>query len=321
MRKLTTITLIAFFSIFMFTGVSFAGDANANANALTDSQAASDASINDSFNSSNQRGGHLIDPGFQYGPVINYFGQPLPSDGFQPVESLLMYSTWFTVGALETIVDGDGDAEAEFMAINKEFQAPGLYRMKGKEKIQWIKVIVSKEPVAGAYDIGFIVARSDDRRTGMPKVMAAAALKAAKAGCNVIQFIAQGAVRDAFSTGWGIGFNTSYGKISGGSDNDTAVVGGGGLGYSTAQAGMRDKPWLQGHGLWVTGLTAPEFSKPVPEVQALIDADNAAQAAKAKAKADAKVVKTVEKKPAAEKVTGSAKIAPAQTGNHVSKGS
>jgi hypothetical protein len=318
MKKLAVITLVALFSIVMFTGVSFA-DPNANANAGANS--GSDASINDSFNSSNQRGGHLIDPGFQYGPVINYFGQPLPSDGFQPVESLLIYSTWFTVGTLETIVDGDGDAEAEFMAINKEVQAPGLYRMKGKEKIQWIKVIVSKEPVAGAYDIGFVVARSDDRRTGMPKVMAAAALKAAKAGCNVIQFIAQGAVRDAFSTGWGIGINTSYGKISGGSDNDEAIVGGGGLGYSSAQAGMRDKPWLQAHGLWVTGLVAPEFSKPVPEVQALIDADNAAQAAKAKAKADAKIVKTVEKKPAPEKVTASAKEAPVQTGNHISKGS
>ena len=311
MKKLAVITLIALFTFVTLTGVSFA-DVTATADSNTNSTAGSDASINDSFNSSAKgRGGHLIDPGFQYGPVINYFGKPLPSDGFQPVESLLMYSTWFTVGTLETIVNGDGDAEAEFMAINKEVQAPGLYRMKGKEKIQWIKVIVSKEPVAGAYNIGFVVARSDDRRTTMPKVMAAAAIEAAKNGCNVIQFIAQGAVRDAFSTGWGIGINTSYGKVFGNNENDQAVVGGGGMGYSSAEAGMRDKPWLQGHGLWVTGLTAPEFSKPVPEVQALIDADNAAQAAKAAEKSS-----VAEDKPAAKKAATSAAPAPVQTGNH-----
>jgi hypothetical protein len=93
--------------------------------------------------------------------------------------------------------------------------------------------------------------------------MAAAALKAMGKGANVIQFIAQGAVRDAFSTGWGIGFNTSYGKIHGGSDNDEATVGGGGLGYSSAEAGMRDKPWLQGHALWLPGLKAPDVSTPI----------------------------------------------------------
>jgi len=305
MKKLAVITLITLFSFVALTGMSFAGSSDAAADAA--------ASITTNSTSSNDRGGHLIDPGFQYGPVINYFGKPLPSEGFQPVESLLMYSTWFTEGALLAIVNGDGDAEADFMPINKEVKAPGLYRMKGEEKIQWIKVVVSKEAIAGAYGIGFVTARSDDRRTGMPKVMAAAALSAMKNGCNVIQFIAQGAVRDAFSSGWGIGFNTSYGKISGGSDNDTAVVGGGGLGYSSAEAGMRDKPWLQGHGLWVTGLKAPEFSKPVPEVQALIDADNA----KMKAEQDAKNATKVAK-PAAETPVKVVKAPEKQTGNHVS---
>jgi hypothetical protein len=263
MKKLIVITAIAIFSIVTLTGMSFAGSAD------SESQSSSTATIETNSYSSNERGGHLIDPGFQYGPVINYFGKPLPSDGFQPVESLLMYGTWFSEGALESIIGGDSDAEAEIMVINEELKAPGLFYItkdeKGKvtNKIQWIKIVVSKEPLPDAFQIGYVTARSDDRRTGMPKIMAAAALKAMKKGANVIQFIAQGASRDAFSEGWGIGFNASYGKIFGGSDNDQAVVGGGGTGYSTAEAGMRDKPWLQGHALWVKGLEAPAPSTPV----------------------------------------------------------
>jgi hypothetical protein len=308
MKNLILITAIAILSLVTFTGMSLAGSPGADLTA----ESGADASVTQIDNSvvKNKGGrGYIVPPDIKYGPVINYFTKPLPSEGFQPVESLLMYSTWFTKDALVAIVDGDGDAEAEFMPINKELKAPGLYRTRDEEKIQWIKIVVSKEPVKGAYGIGFVTARSDDRRTGMPKVMAKGALEAMANGCNVVQYIAQGAVRDAFSTGWGIGFNTSYGKLHG-NDDDEATVGGGGFGYSSAEAGMRDKPWLQGHGLWVTGLKAPEFSKPVPEVQALIDADNAKMAAKADAK------KKLTNKPATKKITGSARKTPAQTGNH-----
>jgi len=191
-----------------------------------------------------------------YGPVLNYFGQPLPSEGFQPVEQLIMYSCWFTNGTLKSMLKGVEDAEAEFKVANVGIADASPAAEDGKTK--WIKVVISRTKYEGQNVgfKGFITARSDDKRTTMTEVMAKAALIAVENGCNVIHFTAQGAVRDIMSSGWGIGFNTTAAHIY--SDDLTrSNVTSGGMGYSSAKAGVRDLPWLQGFGLVDNDLTYP----------------------------------------------------------------
>jgi len=199
-----------------------------------------------------------------YGPVLNYFGQPLPSEGFQPVEQLIMYSCWFTNGSLKSMLKGVEDAEAEFKVANANIADAKPADEDGKTK--WIKVVISSTKYEGQ-NVGFkgyITARSDDRRTTMTEVMAKAALTAVKNGCNVIHFTAQGAVRDVISSGWGIGFNTTQAQVY--SDNLTrSNVSSGGMGYSSAKAGVRDLPWLQGFGIIDNDLIYPILVLPPKE--------------------------------------------------------
>ena len=202
--------------------------------------------IRDSFNSEGKRG-FAIPNEVTYGPLINYYGKPLPSEGFQRVEELIMYSCWYTEGALESMLKGVEDAEAEFKVANEDVADAALASEDGETR--WIKIVISKEKYSSSNFAfkGFLTARSEDRRTTMTEVMAKAALVAVKNGCNVIHFTAQGAVRDAQSFGWGIGFNTTQAQIYDGQDKSN--VSAGGFGISGGTAGTRDKPWLQGFGL------------------------------------------------------------------------
>ncbi len=211
--------------------------------------------IKDSFNSNAKYRRPFAIPGeVNYGPLINYYGKPLPSEGFQRVEELIMYGCWFTEGALQSMLEKVEDAEAEFKTVNSPNNVE-------RSNTRWIKIIIQKAKVENAKLVGYVTARSDDRRTTMTEVMAKAALEALQNGCNVIHFTAQGAVRDAESFGWGIGFNTTAATINSNDGGDFSTVSSGGFGISKGTAGMRDKPWLQGFGLVVEGLDYPEEAK------------------------------------------------------------
>lgn len=209
------------------------------------------------YGSDLSRGRSFVIPGdVQYGPVLNYFGQPLPSDGFQPVEQLIMYSCWFTEGALESMMKGTEKASAEFKVANMNVP-PAPLDPDGKTK--WIKIVISLKKYESenfAFK-GFVTARSENKKTTMTETMAKAAYSAMQNGCNVIHFTAQGAVRDVESFGWGIGFNTTQAQVYSG-DMTKSNVSSGGFGISAATAGTRDKPWLQGFGLIDYTLTYPE---------------------------------------------------------------
>lgn len=185
----------------------------------------------------------------QYGPTINYFGQPLPTEGFQPVEQLLMYTQWFTEGALENMLKGFDGAEAEFKMVNE-----GVAPVEGTK---WIKIVIqtTKYEAKNVTMIGMMTARADAKKTTMTEVLAKAALTAMRKGCNVLHLTAQGAARDAFSAGWGIGLATTQANIS--DSQKTSNVTTGGMGYASAKAGTRDLPWLQGFGLYDPDLVAP----------------------------------------------------------------
>jgi hypothetical protein len=239
MKKFLTV-MVAISMLFVFT---MPVNADTNANASVDDVSASIVQNNEAADLNQGRA--FANPGnYQFGPVINYFGQALPSEGFQPVEQLIMYSDCFTEGALMEMLKGVEDAEAEFKLVTTKYDAANV---AGEDnETRWIKIVISRDKYASTEMkfIGFVTARSDNKKTTMTEVMAKAALSALKQGANVIHFTSQGAVRDAFSSGWGIGFNYTQARIN--DNKDAGHVGGGGFGYSRANAGMRDLPWLQG---------------------------------------------------------------------------
>jgi len=211
--------------------------------------------IKDSFNSQGMRG-FAIPGDVQYGPVINYFTKPLPSAGFQPVEEVLMYGCFFTEGALEELAAGGG-TDASLKIVNA---VPQALPAPEDGKTRWIKIVIQKAPMTGLKFKGFVTATSDSNDTTMVQVMGKASLEALKKGANVIHFTAQGAVRDAFSSGWGIGFGTTFAKLYNADGNqDISGVGYAGMGYSKAKAGMRDLPWLQGFALVDDALVYPKL--------------------------------------------------------------
>jgi len=203
---------------------------------------------NNNMSADLNRNRDFVIPGdVQYGPVLNYFGQPLPSEGFQPIEDIILYTCWYTEGSLKSMLKHVESVDAEFKVASLNVENAKIAE-DGTTK--WIKVVISRTKYKGAnVDFkGFVTARSKHRETTMVEVMAKAALVAVKNGCNVIHFSAQGAVRDVESSGWGIGFNTTQASLNG-SDLTHSNVSSGGFGISKATAGTRDKPWLQGFGI------------------------------------------------------------------------
>jgi len=244
MKRLLIISVLCLALI--VPGMAFA-DSNAEVNDVSASISTIDNTVNEAADLDRGRG--FANPGgVSYGPVLNYFGQPLPSEGFQPIEQLLMYVCFFTEGSLESMLKGVEDAEAEFKVANRTIELAKPAEEDGETR--WIKIVISRSKYEGANVgfRGFITARSDAKKTTMTEVMAKAALSALQNGCNVIHFTAQGAVRDVMSSGWGIGFNTTQAQVYG-SDLTKSNVSSGGMGYSSARAGVRDLPWLQGFGL------------------------------------------------------------------------
>jgi len=308
---IVSITLIAF----IFTaGMSYAQQGTIDNNTNTGAAAigidntsqgqgqGQGQSINTTDNSTNtneaQDRNFPIPGGVNFGPVINYYGKPLPGAQFRPVESLLMYANIFSEGALESIIKRGKDADL-IVDLNVVRDRNVQIRAKYEEdETRWIKIVATTKMLPEHGLIGYITSEGDDRKTDMMEVIAGAALAALQEGADVLQIVAQGAARDTVTSGWGIGFNTTQAMITGGgvgSGADSgANISSGGTGYSSAWAGMRDKPWLQANAL----------KSPTKVI--------GAQMAKA------------ETIPAKAKVTGDTAPAPkedGQTGNHKSSGS
>lgn len=226
-------------------------------------------SINTVDNSTNNVEGQdrafPVPGGVGYGPVINYYGKPLPTAQFRPIETLLQYGNIFTEGALESIANKGTDALCELEVVD-ELVVKAKADPNGQK---WIKIIATVEMQEGHQLIGYVTSEADNRKTSMLEVVAKAGLAAIKAGADTLQVVAQGASRDTETSGWGIGFNTTQAFFTGGGQGGAdsgANVSSGGTGYSQAWAGMRDKPWIQANALvapkpvW-TGLKQAEPKK------------------------------------------------------------
>ena len=299
MRKaLTAILAVAVLVMFTVPAMAFLDDNSTNANATV-----KDVSAGSSIDDHSTNTSEAMDRGFPipgnvgYGPVINYYGKPLPTAQFRPVESLLQYANIFSEGALEQIVARGTDFIHELEVVRQPSQQVRASYEKGE--VRWIKIIATTEMQADHGLIGYSTAEADDRKTSMLEVVAQAALDALREGADVLQIVAQGASRDTVTSGWGIGFNTTAASDLGNGDG-TMGVATGGMGYSKAWAGMRDKPWIQ----------ANVLKSPTKIVGKL--AVKAAPAPKAE-------VKAAPAKKAEVKAAPVKKAAPAvQTGNHKS---
>lgn len=187
----------------------------------------------------------------RFGPVINYYGKPLPGSQFRPVESLLMYANIFSEGALEEVLTKGKNADI-IVDLNvvrgSDVQVRASYE---KGETRWIKIVATPAYQKDHGLIGYVTCESDDRKTDMMEVMAAAGLEAIREGADVLQIVAQGAARDTETSGWGIGFNSTQATMldGGSTGSGGANVSSGGTGYSKAWAGMRDKPWIQANAL------------------------------------------------------------------------
>jgi len=165
-----------------------------------------------------------------------------------------MYGCLFSEGALEEMSSGVSTFSGRIVV--RQMNVTKLVAKADEQGTKWIKIVVSDKPVDGVAPALHVTAEADSRDVDMIAVMAKSALEALKKGANVLHVTAFGAARDTETRGWGIGFNSTMAKIYN-SNDDSSIVGTGGFGYSSAWAGMRDKPWLQGFGLIDTNLELP----------------------------------------------------------------
>jgi len=299
LRKTLTIVLAAS----LISVLSIPAMAGSSSSANSNSQAAGTALIDQSGQnniSESMERGFVVPGGVGYGPVINYYGKPLPTAQFRPVETLLMYGGWFSEGTLEKIVSRSSDTITECEVVNGAKYVP---RAKADPNgTRWIRIIATTAVQEKHGLVGYVTSEADDRKTSMLEVVAQAALDALRSGADILQVTAQGAARDTETSGWGIGFNTTAAKMFDG-DNVSGVASGG-TGYSSAWAGMRDKPWIQANALVSPEPVWKDLEAAKPEKKAEKPAAEkpAVKAEKPAAKTPVKVVKAPEK----------------QTGNHVS---
>jgi hypothetical protein len=209
---------------------------------------------------------------YQFGPVMNFYGKQAPSVGYQDVRTILMYSCMFSEGALEKMSSGVFESGmAEFKLVNADdIVAPAK---PAKDGTRWIKIVVSMDALKDVALKGHVSGEAQDRELTMVELLADIALKALKNGANVLHITAFGATHDVFSSGWGIGFATTAAAIDDlNKGQNRSIVGGGGMGYSSAKAGSRDQGWIQAFALVDDKLVYPE--SPKKEVKAEIQTGN-----------------------------------------------
>ncbi len=240
----TVIAMLSFCAVPAMADVTATADATADATSSTNqNQSIDDHSINEAMERGFANPGHV-----NYGPVINYYGKPLPTSQFRPVESLLQYATLFNENALEMIVKKGQKILHELEVVNGPTQVVRAKYAEGKSR--WIKIIATTKKQEDHGLIGFATSEAENRKTSMIEVVAAAALDAIEEGADVLQIVAQGASRDTMASGWGVGFSSTQAVMGSGAEGtggaNTSVFG---LGWSTTQAMMRDKPWIQANAL------------------------------------------------------------------------
>jgi hypothetical protein len=207
-----------------------------------------------------------------------------------------MYGNIYSEGALEKIVAKGSDIIHELEVTNGPDIVVRARYEKGETK--WIKIVATNKMLPKHELIGYATSEADDRKTSMIEVMAAAALDALHEGADVLQIVAQGASRDTETSGWGSGFNTTQASLMGGNGANlgTSNVSSGGTGYSSAWAGMRDKPWIQCNALKAPYKVVGKLPKKQPKKEAKVTVPAKVKKAEAKSSPStpAKIKKTDE---------------------------
>jgi hypothetical protein len=225
---------------------------------------ADQGNIKDSFNTNAKSKPHFVIPGdVQYGYLVNHYAPAQKGFEFQTLRTLLLYANRFSEGALENILSKSEGMVHEMKIVNQDIPAVPTEEENGA---RYISVVIVGQRILKADLVGYVSTQAKSWKTTSVEVMAMAALDALRAGANVIQFTAEGAVLDTEATGWGIGFNATTATVS--SSSKSSTVASGGTGYSSATAGLREKPWLQAFALRLPDDCGIEFApaaKPAAE--------------------------------------------------------
>jgi hypothetical protein len=239
--------LIAVFtvSLLMIATSSFA-DQQVDVQAGSQSGFAGDVGSN---NVSNNPMNHVIPGGVNYGTPMNYFVKPLPTKGFRPIEEITLYAKYYSESALNNMLAGQ-HVKSTFQLANKnQWVKPAPMGPHGK---RWVLIIVrsiKNGPVQGVDKmVGYNTAWATKPDDNMIGVMAQAGLDAIEAGCNVIQFTAQGAERRVKGSVIGVGA-AGASAVTSNNDGDRASGGVFGAGYAEATSKTFDLPWAQGQAL------------------------------------------------------------------------
>ncbi len=78
-------------------------------------------------------------------------------------------------------------------------------------------------------------------------ILAVALVRAMNKGINAVDIMSEGANRELYANGWGIGVNTSGASVNDLKGSAVSGVAGGGTGWSSSTSGFHQLPWIQGH--------------------------------------------------------------------------
>jgi hypothetical protein len=176
-----------------------------------------------------------------YPNLMGYFGKESDGASVTDLATWLAYGNTMDLATLKMMANQSG---LDFFGSGiKTVTVAQSTKVEESAQPAIIKAVM-KDKVKGSYKrVATITVKATDLNTTTEKLLAVAALEAAAYGASEIHIIDSGKFRVMTGSGWGIGVYY-YGATISGSEKSSGV-GGGGTGYSTAESGYQDKPWIK----------------------------------------------------------------------------
>jgi hypothetical protein len=243
MKKLFA-TFAILVAIFMVSGTALAGNV-ADANATAGAMVASDpsATVNQNFEASDIPQGFANGTEMTFPGVSPYFG-PDRHPGPNSIDLRMILdvkSTWKRFELAPTATQAKMDIRARHLV-------PTMKKLGIKPSPDDTIDIFIGTPPPSAKLLGVVMVRVRDTEATTFEAMAEAGLRGLDGMGDAIFIVAFGSQKVVKGSGWGIGFHHTTATVSDGKDLGTVTSGG--TGYSTSEAGYKDKPWV--HALIVT---------------------------------------------------------------------
>lgn len=239
MKKLLAMLTIAV-ALCMFSAPAIAGNLNvADANATAGAAVNSDPSavINQDFDATDVPQGFANGTEMTYPGVVPYFGPDRhPGPNSLDLHMILnMKSEWKRL-------ELDPSTSKTKMNIRARHLIPTRDTL-GIKALPDDKInIFLGTPPAGTELLGVVMVRIRDTEGTTFEAMCEAGLRGLDGMGDALYIVAFGSQKVVKGSGWGIGFHHTTATVNDGKDLGTVTSGG--TGYSTSEAGYKDKPWV-----------------------------------------------------------------------------